>query len=467
MKPRKLALDLVKIPRRYKLFIIPILMGIFLYSGVVYSQDADTPSSGAVLEQRARLEEELRGIEIQIDGFRSLVQNKREEASSLERDIAIIDAQIKQARLAIRARTLTIQSLTSSINNKSEFIGELSNKYDRERASLAELLRQLYEFGDVTMVEMLLGYDNLSDFFVNIDSFDTLQQVIQDSFDEIRTTKAQTEEERSILRTKKEDEYELKGIQELEKKRIEQREAEKQQILRVTRGDESLYRNMMRIKEKSAAQIRSQLFLLRGSDDIPFEKALDLANNAYTKTGVRPAFLLGVITQETNLGQNIGQCLLTNIPNKGDGKGKNTGRFFSGVMKATRDVDPFIRITKALGLDFTKIPVSCPPGYGYGGGMGPAQFIPSTWAIFESRIARGTGHNPPNPWDPGDAFMASAIYLSDLGADRGTRASEWEAAMRYFAGGNWKKIEYGFYGDAIMEIAEDYQQQINILSGSN
>ena len=52
--------------------------------------------------------------------------------------------------------------------------------------------------------------------------------------------------------------------------------------------------------------IKAELFTLRGTDAIPFEKALEFANIAFAKTGVRPAFLLGVIAEESNLGENVG-----------------------------------------------------------------------------------------------------------------------------------------------------------------
>ena len=113
------------------------------------------------------------------------------------------------------------------------------------------------------------------------------------------------------------------------------------------------------------------------------------------------------------------------------------------------------------------MPVSKKPWYGYGGAMGPAQFIPSTWVLYEERIAKATGHNPPNPWDPGDAFIAAAILLADNGADKGTLAAERLAALRYFAGwANAGKKAYAFYGDDVMELAEKYQKQIDILSSS-
>lgn len=99
--------------------------------------------------------------------------------------------------------------------------------------------------------------------------------------------------------------------------------------------------------------------------------------------------------------------------------------------------------------------------------MGPAQFIPSTWVLYEERISRATGHNPPNPWDPYDAFMASAILLMDNGADALTAKAERLAALRYLAGWtNATKKAYAFYGDDVMELSEKYQRQIDILNNS-
>jgi membrane-bound lytic murein transglycosylase B len=136
-------------------------------------------------------------------------------------------------------------------------------------------------------------------------------------------------------------------------------------------------------------------------------------------------------------------------------------------MHPDRDVPVFLEITERLGLDPDKMPVSKKPWYGWGGAMGPAQFIPSTWILYEDKIAEATGHNPPNPWDPGDAFMASALLLSDNGAYKGGYANERLAALRYLAG--WRNAEkpaYAFYGDEVMELAAKYQRMIDVLEAS-
>ena len=240
-------------------------------------------------------------------------------------------------------------------------------------------------------------------------------------------------------------------------------------MLAQTKGIEANYQRIIATQQKTAAQIRTELFTLAGGGgQIPFPTALTLAKQAGSATGVRPAFILAVLKQETNLGANVGQCLLTNSPAKGDGKGKNTGKLFVGVMKPTRDVDPFITITAGLGLDPFAMPVSCPPSYGYGGAMGPAQFIPSTWISMQGRIAKLAGHpgTPANPWNNLDAFTATALYMADLGASLQTASAERTAALRYFAGGNYTKPAYAFYGDGVMQFATQFQQEINILSGS-
>jgi len=95
--------------------------------------------------------------------------------------------------------------------------------------------------------------------------------------------------------------------------------------------------------------------------------------------------------------------------------------------------------------------------------MGPAQFIPTTWVLYEKRISEITGNNPPSPWDPKDAFVASALLLKDNGAAARTYQAENRAALKYLAGSNWQKSAYRFYGDDVMALAAKYQEQIDIL----
>ena len=410
-------------------------IGILLWSALlslgfipvaVFAQD---PGS-AVASRRAELEQQLSLLEAQIKQQEQILNTQQEKSVSLERDVAIITAQITKAKLSIKARDLSIQKLSQEIGVKNNTISALDAKLSREKDSLAQLLRKTNEIDNFSLPEVIFSKDNLSSFFEDLDSFASIKASLQTSFQEIGDTKDQTTLEKNNLEDKRSEETALRQIQDLEKKKLESQELVKKKILKESRGVEAIYQQVLKNTALSAAQIRAELFTLQGSASIPFEKAYDLAVKAGKRTGVRPALILGIIAEESNLGDTV----------------------------------PFLDITKRLGLDPDKMPVSKKPWYGYGGAMGPAQFIPSTWVLYEDRIARETGHNPPNPWDPEDAFMAAAILMMDNGADKQTYAAERLAALRYLAGwANASKKAYAFYGDDVMELAAKYQKQINIL----
>ncbi len=421
---------------------------------MVFAQEIDP---NAVTDRKAQLQAELDLLEQQIEAQRTVIQQKQMESTTLERDIAILDAQINKAQLEIRARNLTIDSLNSGIAGKTSLITELEKKTEAQKVSLAELLRQVNEKDSTSLVEIVLGYDTLSAFFDDFSSFESIQKELKVSLDDIKNTQAQTADEKADLENKKTEEMDLRNIQVLEKTQLDQKEREKQSILKETKGEEAKYQQILAANQKTAASIRSELFLLQGSAAIPFEKAVEYANAAWKATGVRPAFLLGIISYESELGANLG-----------------TGNYLDDLYKCYRSLGyitsaekqkaAFLAVTSELGYNPDSMPVSKAPYYGCGGAMGPAQFMPTTWQLYSSRVSQLTGHNPADPWDPGDAFMAAALLLKDNGAAAGGYTAERTAALRYFAGGNWNKPSYAFYGDDVMELATKYQNQINIIS---
>ncbi|MEK7652557.1 MAG: hypothetical protein AAB334_01255 [Patescibacteria group bacterium] len=427
---------------------LPFLLAvIFLmtlsFGGVAFAETAQEQVSS----RRNQLESELSKLEQEIGHQQAILDSKKAQSQSLERDIAIIDAEIKKSELNIRAREITISKLSDDIRGKETKIFSLNEKIIKEKKSLAQLIKKRNEIDSFSLVEVVLSNKNLSDFFEDVDMFTSIETALSDSFSQIEETKNVTNIQKESLVDKRTAEIELKDIQNREKKKIESQKAEKKQILSISKGEEVIYQKILKEKQKSAAEIRSELFTLRGSTAISFEKALEYATSAGKKTGVRPALILGVIAEESNLGQNVG-----------------TGNWKTD-MHPTRDRPVFQEITDQLGFDPDMMPVSKKPWYGWGGAMGPAQFIPSTWVMYEKRIASLTGHSIPNPWDPFDAFTASAILLADNGAKKGTRSSEKLAALRYFAGWtNASKPAYSFYGDEVMDLADMYQKQIDILN---
>jgi peptidoglycan hydrolase CwlO-like protein len=444
-------------------YLAVIAVGIGLWVGGAYALAPQAPLQAQQLsaEERAKLQAEYDKLQIEIQQWQKVLDETRAKKGTLQGDVTALNAQIAKAQAEINQRNNTITTLAASINQKTKTIATLESRLEDGQASLAKLLREKNYSDKTSLVVLALTGGTISEFFANSDRIDAIDAELQEHFNELRGVKTKTQEEKQALAKQQNQQLDARKEVEVKKAQINEDKKEKDQLLAVTKQDEAQYSKVLAERQAKAAEIRARLFNLRDTGAITFESALKYAQAAEAKTGVRAAFILGILRQESNLGANVGQCLLVD-PATGAGKGKNTGTPFSRVMNPTRDVPPFLELMKAAGRDPFATPVSCPQSIGYGGAMGPSQFIASTWKGLAPRIAAAAGVPAADPWTPSHAIMATAIFLSDLGAGSQTYSAEREAAGRYYAGGNWATLGLG-YANSVLSFATSYQNDINFL----
>jgi len=413
-------------------------------------------------EERAALEEELKELEEQIAQYEKDISKTQQEKNTLQNQIYILKQKIEKLNLQIYQSNVIIEDLGLQIKDTQASIEETSLKIEESKEKLSSILRSIYEEDQRSLVEILLAEPDLSAFFDNLVALETLNKKNQELLNNIKDLKAYLEGEKKTLDSEKEDLERLVEIQTLQRQESEATRKETDYYLELTEAQYQKYLSEKEAVEEKAAQIRTRIFELIGVPEAPnFGEAYEIAKSVEKITGVRPALLLAVLTQESNIGKNVGQCYLKN-PKTGDGVVAYNGQKVSKIMKPSRDVAPFLEITKALGRDPYNTPVSCPiPSVGgYGGAMGPAQFIPSTWMIYKNRIEKIIG-KAADPWSIKDSFLAAALYLADYGATQQTYNAEWKAAMIYFSGTT--NTRYRFYGDSVMAIAKSLAEDIETL----
>lgn len=396
--------------------------------------------------------------------YDSDISKTASEKKTLQNQIAALKKKTDSLAVQIKQSTAMIGDFKIQITDTQMSIEEKTGKIADSQKYLATIVQAIDEADQTPLIQTLLTEQKLSDFFDNLVYLDNLNDKSNQVLQEIKNLKQSLEDQKNGLEGEKEDLEKTTKLKEAQKQAHEQAQAEYNKTLKVKDAELQQTTQAKKLTAQVIQQIKQRLFSLAGvadSDAPNFEQAYRIAKSAGAATGVRPAFLLAILTQESNLGKNVGQCYMTNNTT-GSGINIRTGGAVSKVMKPTRDVAPFLAITAAIGKDPHQTRVSCPMSFGYGGAMGPGQFIPSTWQLYSSRLQSILGR-PGNPWNISDAFMATALYVSDYGATSQTTSGEWKAAMIYFAGS--VNTKYRFYGDNVVAIAQGYADDIAAIEG--
>jgi len=419
------------------LLLLILLMTEIIFPSFVFSQTTE--------EQKAELRLQLQELQAQIDAYREKIRDAGAQEQDLKGQIAILENKIKKLNLEIESLNLAMQDVQKRMEVIRNTNREIEKNINNEQKILSRTLRIVYENDQLNYVEVFFKQDKLSDMFADIKAIEEIQESLLTSLNEIRDLKKRLEEEKIVLQDREEELADLKKMQQIQTSSLVNNKEKQRGLLAQTQNVKNQLINKVEITQATVTAIREQLYQLEGQGvSLRFADALSYAQKATSKTGVRAAMLLAMLKKESEWGNNVG-----------------TGTWKEDMN--ARDHDAFVQITQELGLDPDTTPVSRKPSYGWGGAMGPAQFLPQTWLSYKDRIAQATGHNPPNPWDIGDAFMACAIKLKEAGAAGGNYDAEWKAAQIYFAGRRWNSPQYYFYGDSVMELAGTFQEQIDIL----
>jgi len=146
---------------------------------------------------------ELTQIEAQLTDLLNKQKEQQKATGTLKGDVAYLTSQINALKTKIKARALVIAQLKVNITEKVNTINSLSSKIDREHSSLAQLLRNTNEFDNDNLVNLILSSESISDFYSDLESYNSIKQAIKDSVDIINGVKTQNEVANKILRNSK------------------------------------------------------------------------------------------------------------------------------------------------------------------------------------------------------------------------------------------------------------------------
>ncbi len=406
----------------------------------------------AVADDIASKNQQIQEIQQQVDAYQQQIDTIHSQALTLQGQVKSLTAKISQITLELKSLGISISETNLEIADTETKIGDAEAKITKDQETLGQYLRVLYRNDQESLTSILLKNDTLSEFFNDLNRVKTTQDDLKLTIDSIKDLEVSLEDQKTDLESKKADLEQQQGLVQVEQRSLAGSKAEKDKLLKDTQGQESKFQVLVKQSKTDIARLQDQVYYLL-QNGVSVEDAVKYGQLAAIATGIRPAFLIAELEVESGLGQNVGKC---NRPGDPPSKGFR-------VIMHSYDIQPFLTITSQLGKDPNTTAVSCPQyvngrQYGYGGAMGPAQFIPTTWVAYAADVARIVGRVFADPWKVEDAFTAAAIKLARAGATANTKAAEIAASKAYYSGkANCSSGPCNSYANAVQRTAADIE----------
>jgi peptidoglycan hydrolase CwlO-like protein len=416
----------------------------FIIAGCLFMSPAHAVTSTALKELEQNQQKikqkkaEIARLEAEMKELTSKRDQTAAQADLIAHQVARIENELDKATLELGQTQTSIKHVRQQITQTTSDIETKREEIERYRQYIAALLRQMYNYENKSLLHLFLSTLQFSEVLAQQAARRDLQghaaTAVRELYEKIKTLEDEeknlSEQERSLGT--------LHTALESQQSDLRLKRQAKEKFLSAKQKEQITYDNQISEAQRARQEIEQEIFSLKGAGiEMKLNDALSMAQYASQLTGVRPALILGVLKIESDMGTNLG-----------------SGHFPEDMQPASREA--FLRITKKLGLDPATAPISARPTRyaGWGGAIGPGQFMPQTWETIEGRVAQLMNKPLANPYELADAFVATAVMLADRGGT--TRQGEYEAVNRYLAGPNWQYVTW--YGDTVLAVAEEFEK---------
>jgi len=415
-------------------------------ANVNVNNNVDQTKKQAEIQQK---QEQLNSVRTQINSYEKRSDILEQKTDTIQRLLGALDNEIKEAEEALQKTQREIDGVQRSLNDKENEIVVKEDDIEKRKKFLEEYMRKLDSLDKKSMVEVILEKPSFAEYFREMEDVVVFQEHLWELLASLNTDRNNLLKEKTAIEETKNEQMALYSMQDEQRIELDRDKKDREDLLAETQLEQNKIGDLVEKGTTVANRLTAEITALQScGTKLDFGQALTEAKVVAQLTGVRAAFLLGVLKVESNMGNNVG------------------GGTYKTDMNPAQ-WDRFKNICSEIGYEPSDKPVSRKPCYrnskgdctGWGGAMGPAQFMPSTWMGYKAEVAKVTGHNPPDPWNLRDALTAMGLKLAKVsGVTSHDRQAEHKAASIYLAGGNWER--FGWYGDRVLKFADAYEGQV-------
>jgi len=257
--------------------ILAFILGVAILPTFFWATNiADAQSVESLRSEQDKLNSQLDQINKEIAAAEADLQKVGAEKSSLQQAINQLEAERNKVLADVRYTENKIATTDLQISELSTEIGSTSQNIVKNQAAIAEILRVVDQNDSESLIELILRYNNLSDFWYEIESLETVRQGMSEKVKDLLSLRNVLKEKVGEETDKKEDLLSLKEQYSGQQYVLDSNKKEKDQLLTATKNEEAEYQKMLNERKeardkltKDVQDIESKIQFILDPNSIP------------------------------------------------------------------------------------------------------------------------------------------------------------------------------------------------------
>lgn len=190
---------------------------------------------------------------------------KKKQAAELASNIQKINNNISEAEAKINDLESQINQTQQEITNTEGQIKEKEAELAKENNNKQETLKEIYQTGELSTIELLISSSTLSAVIDQNQYFELLENKIETTISQISMLKADLENKKGELNKKNDSLKNLKGEQEAYKQGLDGQKREKDIVLKDTKSQQKTLEQQVAEAKKYSSQVQAQIASIQAS----------------------------------------------------------------------------------------------------------------------------------------------------------------------------------------------------------
>lgn len=201
----------------------------------------------------------LKEIEAEIAGFKNDLKKVGGEKNSLQKAINQLELERKKVQADIRYTQNKIGSTDLELDKLSIEIDDTEAEIKRNKQAIGETLRAMSGLEDNSFVELILQYENISEFWNKIDELDQIRRVIGEGVQELALQRKELDIKYETNEKKRADLIGLREQYSDQSTILVGTKSEKDKLLSATKNQEANYQKLLKEREAARELIQKEL----------------------------------------------------------------------------------------------------------------------------------------------------------------------------------------------------------------